>query len=253
MPTLNVLLHGLFAVVEEPYRVVAATPLIPDHHDYVIQVENNGHRAHRYGRGNFELLGTTPVYHPDAARFPADRNAKFKPKDGHHIHVHATSPPAYAVFTLPLPKAISSCRCFNSPQDLVLFGADAPAITSRKFASVSVLSYDFANLADLRMSGLPGIRWAFSDGSNAFVNIVLVARGTHKSTAAVSAAFDTLMADLLPTHDIHLLQINPDPKPTDPCTNIPGVQARSFHSLLGSNQNLDADDCIGPFIDQTGG
>ncbi len=253
MPTLNVILHGLFAVVEEPYRVVAATPLIKDHHDYVILVENNGNRAQRYGRGNFELLGSTPVDHPNAARFPVDRNAKFQPEQEHHRHIHVTAPPAFAAFTLPLPKAVSSCRCFNSPEDLVLFGTHAPKITSKKFASISVLSYDFANLADLRMSGLPGIKFAYSDDSNAYVNVAIVARGEHKSTTAVSVAFDTLMTDLLPTHDLHLLQINPDPKPTDPCTDIPGVQARSFHSLLGSNLNLDADDCIGPFIDQTGG
>ncbi len=86
MPTLNVILHGLFLVVEEPWRLVAAVPAIADHQQYRIGVESESD-AKFYGRGTFELLGAESATNP--AILTETQNAKV-----HDCEVFTTAPPA---------------------------------------------------------------------------------------------------------------------------------------------------------------
>lgn len=253
MPTLNVIFHGLFAVVEEPYRLVAAVPAIKDHQEYLIGIEVNGTPQPRlYGRGTFELLGVTPLSKvPGAtvASFPPDKNAKLRGAGA--IEVLTTSPPARSVFILPRPENVVSCYCYNSGTDVVFTGRDAWAITSQQFAAINILSYTFNHLEDLEFAGLPSLEFAFSDDTRQYVNLGILSQGAHDGSSAVSAAFDKMMADLFPDKEIHLVQKNPSATPSVSCTGVPGITARTFFQLLQIQLNAAPDDCVGLVIDNT--
>jgi hypothetical protein len=249
MPTLNIILHGLFAVIEEPLRVVAAAPSIPDHDKYVIAVQN-GSPAQRYGRGTYELTGTTPlgsIQGAMRARVPPDKNAKIR--GAGYTEVFTTAPPAYAVFILPSPLNIVSCRCLCSP-DIVFTGGDAGEIKSTQFATINVLTYQFDDIHELSFTGLPDLDWRYSNGTGPFVNVAIVSSGHHDATAKVSAAFDKMMKDLCPGKDIHLVQVNPNPQPTVSCLGtIGGIDRSTFEQLFGFEVNFFDDDCVGLVID----
>jgi hypothetical protein len=238
MPTLNVILHGLFLVVEEPWRMVAAVPAIADHNSYLIGVESESD-AKFYGRGVFELLGAkTRSCNPSS--LPEDKNAKIR-----GCEVFTTSPPARSVFILPRSESVVSCNCMTLGTDLVFFGKHASEIKGTQFATINVFSYSFDDIDDLLFVGLPNLDFHYSDNTNQYVNVGIVSRGAHATTAAVSAAFDKMMTDLAPSKDIHLFQMNASPKFSVPCTGIPGVTAKTFATLFELPLNVNPDDCVG--------
>jgi hypothetical protein len=250
MPTLNILLHGLFAVVEDPFRVIAAAPDIPDHDKYVIAVIN-GSSAQTYGRGTYELMGATPVRKlgiAAPASFPADKNAKVRGPG--RIEVFTTAPPAYAVFILPRPQQIYSCRCLQLG-DILFTGKDSVDITSKQFATINVLSYQFDNIYDLKFTGLPDLDIEYTNNNGPYVNLAIVSSGHHDATAKVSAAFEKLMKDLIPSKEIHLIQANANPGTSVTCTGIPGVGPGTFQELFGIEVNFFDDDCVGLVIDNS--
>ena len=104
MGTLNVIMHGLWAMVEEPFRVVLATPFVDQHDKYLIQVQ--GFDSGRYGRGNYELTGVHAGPRSSSGSspvFPVDQNAAIGSGAGNYTDVFTTSPPAYAAFVMPPP------------------------------------------------------------------------------------------------------------------------------------------------------
>jgi len=182
MPTLNVILHGLFVIVEEPYRLIAAVPAIQDHHTYLIGVQGPIN-ARFYGHGTFELLGVPPAN--NSSTVPNNLNAKIR-----LCEVFTTSPPARSVFVLPRPAAVYSCRCMNLGTDVVFIGNHSSEIRATQFATINVLSYSFARISDLQFAGLPGLNFQYSDDRGQYVNVGIISSGAHKDIIAVSAAFD---------------------------------------------------------------
>jgi hypothetical protein len=243
MPTLNVIFHGLFLFVEEPYRFVAAVPAIADHQIYLIGVDVDS-SAKFYGRGTFELLGTKPAYGPSS--LSKAQNAKIR-----NCEVFTTAPPARSVFILPRPESVFSCRCMSLGTDLVFFGKHASEITCKQFATINVLSYSFDKIDDLRFTGLPDLDFHRCNHNEGYVNVGIISSGAHDDNVAVSAAFDKMMADLAPTKDIHMVQINLSPTPSVPCAPIPGVTARTFDLLFGLQLNDHTDDCVSLAVDNT--
>jgi hypothetical protein len=252
MGTLNIVLHGLFAIVEEPYRVVLAVPHVDDHDTYVIQVQGDD-KPSSYGRGNYELIGTqgpadTSVSAALPVSFPEDQNAKIGSGVKHRTDVFTTAPPAYATFTLPRPKKIYSCRCFQRGVDLTFTGANANEIKSVKFAQINVLAYDISDPTLIRLTGLPGFRAHYKPNDNHYVNMAIVSRGPHQNPPAVSKSFDQMMKKLIPGKKIHLRGLKADPPTVDPCTNIPGVDRATFDAFEPPVHFIP-DDCVGLVID----
>ncbi len=130
--------------------------------------------------------------------------------------------------------------------DLVFIGNHASEIQATQFATIIVLSYFFHDINELEFVGLPVLDFHFSDETEQYVNVGIISSGAHQNSTAVSAAFDKMMADLAPSKDIHLVQINLDPNPVVSCSGIPGITAETFESLLSLQLNNSVDDCV-PF------
>jgi hypothetical protein len=248
MPTLNILLHGLFAVVEEPYRVVLAVPHVDDHDKYLLQLQGDP-QPFRFGRGNYELMGVKnpPAMAAPPPCFPATKNARIGKGAAQPTEVFTTSPPAYATFIVPRPKQVYSCLCFNYGQDVVFVGQHATEITSKKFAMMNILAYDIDDAANVRFTGLPGFKAHYKPCSTEFVNMAIISRGPHADPPAVSTAFAKMMTDLIPGKDIQLFGLANNPPTTDPCDNIPGVDHATFIAFQPAS-DFFPDDCVGVVV-----
>lgn len=250
MPTLNLVLHGLFTIVEEPNRIVLAVPFVKDHVFYETAVLDQGHPRH-YGRGNYELVGVrtgniTPVV-------PPDKCARIGHGSGDCTPVLTTPPPAYATFTLPRPKAVYACECFNFGTDVVFIGKNAHEIQAKKFARIVVFTYDFDDIREIRLTGLPGFSACVPTDDDCptphYVNAAIISAGRHPTengrvAPSVTASFNEMMQALTPSKDIQLFPVNEQANPSNDC-NIPGLGSADIEKLIPPPRaDFGITDCI---------
>jgi hypothetical protein len=141
--TLNVILHGLFALEERDGHIIALAP------------DLNGEHVYRAGswlgeielrRGDYWLLG---VEH-GRGRFAADRNL-ILPKARFSAQAPRT---AFASIVFPQPRDVISLRTLAvTPGDFT--GSSSSAVTTNKIATIQILVYDVNDLRDVELSGHP--------------------------------------------------------------------------------------------------
>jgi hypothetical protein len=243
---LNLFLEGLFTIVEEDLRLAIAVPQV-DEHSYLIGIRYFGGMK-AFGPGNYEFLGLTP----GSGGFDEYSCAMINQKT-----INATAPPAYAVFVLPLPNAVYPRRFVSRGTNVDFQGTDASQIQANRFPLVDVLTYDFADLQSIQISGLPGFSAAYKPGTD-YVNVHLFAAAlSGHSAMGVSTAFHEMISDLLPNAKLDLYVNNAtEPDPEDP-TGIPGVDPTELitpnpPSPAGAHMELHPDDCIKIVVHPTG-
>jgi hypothetical protein len=246
--TLNLILHGLFAIVEEPYRLVIAVPEIDDH-TYSLGVQAGGKYdkdSKPYCRGTYEVTGIQ------------GRSKVFDPLVVVKVEkMTVNTILAHSVFVLPRPYDMYHCHFIkhgikNAKGDVEITGNDAPKVMPSQLPLINVLTYPFADINAIRITGMPGFRAQFKPGSREFVNMHLFAanRAGHP-TGAASAAFKKMMEDLMPKRKIMLTVHNSNATSTGPCS-MPGLDETDLKEL-GPRSPLDfhVDDCISLFVDNT--
>jgi hypothetical protein len=251
MPTLNLVLHGLFTIVEEPNRVVLAVPFVKDHVYYETAVLYQGSPRH-YGRGSYELLGVTAGNSKPTV--PPEQSARIGSGSANCTEVLTTAPPAYATFTLPQPKKVYACECFKFGTDVVFIGKHAKEIRAKEFARIIVFAYDFVDIRKIRFTGLPGFTACVPVGKDdcpapEYVNAAIIAAGKHPEddgsvAPSVTASFNEMIRALTPSKDIQLFPVNEQANPSNDC-KIPGLGLAELEKLIPpSRSDFGITDCI---------
>jgi hypothetical protein len=256
MGTLNLFLHGLFAIVEEPYRIVLAVPFCRDHDTYELEVLGDATALH-YGRGNYELVGVKigansvsnclPVFCPD-------KTARLGSNDPSFTEVYCIAPRAYATFTLPRPHRVYCCECYKRGVDLDFEGDNAGEVAATEFARIIGITYEFDDIHRVGFTGLPGLKMHYTPGTNdwdpvKYVNAVIVSAGPHPNSTSITNSFNEMMKALVPSKDLSLIPLSPTATPPSDCTNIPGAPREVLDGLLLSQANFNPLDCIPVVID----
>jgi hypothetical protein len=244
--TLNLIIHGLFAIVEEPYRLVIAVPWVDDHHYQLgVQAGDPNTDIKPYGPGTYEVTGIQG----GSMVFDPAQVAKVE-----NTTVLTTAPPARSVFVLPCPRQIHHChlitRSANCKGDVEITGTDSGEVKAESFPLITVLTYEFSRIDNVRITGMPEFHAQFKPGSQEFVNVTLFAAnpGGHP-TGRTSEAFSQMMRSLIPNKRIGLYLNNPDASGTGTCT-MPGLDQTDLDKLL-PRIPLHTDDCISLFVNNT--
>jgi hypothetical protein len=245
--TLNFITHGLYAIVEEPYRLVIAVPFVKDH-QYQLGVEVTGKSNQDmkpYGPGTYEVGGIQG----GAMVFDPDKVAKVK-----DMRVLTTAPPAHSVFVLPRPYDIHHCNFLTQGPDgdVELTGADAPAV--KAIPLVTVLIYRFGDISTIRITGMPDFHAQFKPGSQEFVNVTLFAANLNGHEAGRAPDAFGEMMKLIPGKDIRLKVHKPGALGTGKC-GVPGLddpepQKSDFGAPRRSRESRP-DDCTAIIVDNT--
>lgn len=144
MPTLNVILHGLFAIHERENDMVLFLPEVENIHVFRAGAWLAETQLNR-GEISYSLTGVTT----GTERFSEASNILVP----HREPAENASRDAYATILLPMPKAIASLRAVPIDPATELSGADAVRIQTAVFPTVQVLTYDVPDMDAVKLEG----------------------------------------------------------------------------------------------------